>query len=120
MPKREHKGSSILPIEGLFAAITDGDLQGVRSSINRGANMRIKIDGMYPVQRAMLAEAMIDERDPRKIDIRKILTLIEEKSKTQGLVYEGQNLVDKRVRATQEQLVKKSIKSKGRREPPVR
>lgn len=118
--KDEDKSSGLTPIEDLFNAITDGDLDGVKVAIKRGANIRIKIDGMYPIQRAMLAEAMVDERDPKKIDIRRILTLIEEKSKQQGLVYEGQNLVDKRDKVKQEQFVKKFIKSKGRKDPPVR
>ncbi len=122
MPKKDkwEKDSGLAPIEDLFNAITDGNLEAVESAIKRGANMRIKMYGMYPIQRAMLADAMVEKLDPRKIHIGKILTIIEEKSKQQGLVYEGQNLIDKKNRAKQEQFVKKMITSSKKQDPRTR
>jgi len=90
--------TGLTPIEDLFDAISEGDIDKVNTSIKNGASMRIKINGMYPLQRAMLAEGMVDEKDSKK-DMNKIFSIIEEASKAVGIVYEGQNIVDKAPKA---------------------
>lgn len=83
------------PIENLFDAIAEVDLNKVKLSIRRGANVKIKIDGKYPIQSAMLVNASMERIDPKKIYSKQILDLIEEKSKAAGILNDKGEIVNK-------------------------
>lgn len=91
------RGSGISEVEELFDAITNSDLAEVNritSGALRGNAMRVQIDGLYPVQRALLKEATMDKLDPQKVAAKKIREIIEKKSKSVGIEVGPNGVID--------------------------
>jgi len=108
MSKKSQKSihSDLSKIEELFNAISsarsDDDVKKIQKMAEGigGKGMKIKIAGLYPLQRAMLRDALLEDIDPVKIYSGKVLDTIEAESKKVGIIIEGGSVVDKRSEET--------------------